>query len=173
MTHPIQSLRIERFWNGDPAPAQDWITLHLILDEGGLTIRVDAPFYGDPVAPEAPVGSIDKLWEHEVVEVFLLGDDEHYTEIEMAPSGHYLVLQLQGVRNPVRTELPLNFKAEIQGNRWRGEAVIDRNLLPLGSLKMNATAIHGSGLDRSYLSWIPLAGDAPDFHQIDRFRLVF
>ena len=107
-----------------------------------------------------------------MVEVFVAGSEGKYTEIEMAPSGHHLVLQLDGVRNPVATKLPLQFEADVLKGRWRGVARIDIGLLPESPWRVNATAIHGTGAQRTYLSMAPLGGPEPDFHQPDRFQLL-
>ena len=107
------------------------------------------------------------------MEIFLLGEDGHYTEVEMAPSGHHLVLQLHGVRNPIASRLPLDFRPVIDGERWTATAVLGPELIPEGTIRFNATAIHGQGTDRTYMSWVSLAGEAPDFHQPDRFQLLF
>ena len=173
MTHPIRSIRIEHSWDGTPVPSAHWIDLQIAFSDLAIEVHIDAPFYGDPPEPLSAVGPTDKLWEHEVVEVFLLGQDGRYTEIELAPSGHHLVLQLHGVRNVVATRLPIEFSAVKTEKRWTGKAVIPVALIPDGPLYGNATAIHGSGVDRSYLSWVPLDGPEPDFHQPDRFRLLF
>jgi len=173
MTHPIRSIRIEHTWDGSPVPSEQWIDVRIARSEVGIEIHVDAPFYGDPPGPSGEIGPTDRLWEHEVVEVFLLGQDGHYTEIELAPSGHHLVLQLHGVRNVVATLLPIQFSANKSAERWTGAAVVPMSLIPHGPLYVNATAIHGSGSARSYLSWAPLDGAQPDFHQPDCFRLLF
>ena len=165
MTTPLRSLRIENAWDGSPLPPEHWITLHLLEYAGGIEIRVQAPFYGDPSAPHQPVGPTDKLWEHEVVELFILGPGERYTEIELAPSGHHLVLTLDGVRRPVSSGLPMEFEAKVSDGRWTGRARLASEHLPAKPWRINATAIHGSGTKRTYLSWIPLPGDEPDFHQ--------
>ncbi|KAI2795361.1 hypothetical protein BLOT_016842, partial [Blomia tropicalis] len=34
---------------------------------------------------------MDKLYDYEVVEVFLLGSNEHYLEVELGPRGQYLL----------------------------------------------------------------------------------
>jgi len=100
-------LRICRRWNGTPIGPADHIDVAW-TDQGAIIeLRVTAPFYGDPPAPSAPIGPTDRLWEHEVVEVFIAGPDGRYTEIELAPSGHHLVLQLDGVRQPVATCIPI------------------------------------------------------------------
>lgn len=172
MKTPIRSLRIESLWNGEPVPEDHWITVHLLDAGDAIELRIDAPFYGDPGPPDSAIGPTPMLWEHEVVEVFISGLDDRYTEIEMAPSGHHLVIQLRGVRNAVAELLPLDFEARVRANRWRGVARIERSLLPDSPWRINAAAIHGSGADRAYLSCAALPGNAPDFHQPDRFLRV-
>ena len=165
MAVPIQAIRIESEWNGNALSARHWVTLHLLDRETELEIRISAPYYGDPDAPMTEPGPTDRLWEHEVVELFIYGANLQYTEIELAPSGHHLVLQLDGVRNPVATKLPIAYEATIHSDRWTATAKINKSLLPAGPHRWNATAIHGSGDNRTYLSWIPLPGTEPDFHQ--------
>ena len=172
MVVPIQAIRIESQWNGAAVSARHWITLHLIDRGTQLEIRVSAPYYGDPPAPSTPCGPTDRLWEHEVVELFIHGKNDRYTEIELAPSGHFLVLQLAGVRQIVASKLPLQFSATIHENHWTGTAFIDKKLLPDAPLTVNATAIHGGDSERTYLSWVPLPGVEPDFHQPSCFRPI-
>ena len=170
MAVPIQAIRIETEWNGAAVSARHWITLHLFNHESEIELRVSAPFYNDPPAPTVPIGPTDRLWEHEVVELFFHGVDDRYTEIELSPSGHHLVLQLHGVRNMVSSKIPIQFQATTNGERWTGTARIKKHLLPDGPHRINATAIHGSGNDRMYLSWVALPGTEPDFHQPQQFR---
>lgn len=172
MSTPILSVRIESEWHGEPVGPEHWITVHVLDAEPGIQLRITAPFYGDPLPPKCPVGPTDGLWEFEVVEVFIAGPGERYLEIELSPTGHYLVLQLDGIRRPVRTLLPIEFRAEIVGKQWTGVANIPPDLLPSGPLRLNATAIHGSGANRTYLSAAPLPGAQPDFHQVDCFRAL-
>ena len=170
MNPPIRSLRIASLWNGKSIPEAHHIVIEWVQLPQCIELRIDAPYCGSPAAPEAAPGPTDRLWEHEVVEVFVAGSNDQYTEIELAPSGHHLVLQLAGVRNPVATKLPLRFDAEVLKDRWRGVARIDIGLLPPTPWRVNATAIYGEGALRTYLSMTPLAGPEPDFHQPDRFR---
>jgi hypothetical protein len=165
MVVPIQAIRIETQWNGAAISARHWITLHLIDRGARLEIRVSAPYYADPPAPSTPIGPTDRLWEHEVVELFVYGSANQYTEIELSPSGHFLVLQLNGVRQIVKSMLSIEFETTIHEDRWTATAMIDKSLLPPSPLTVNATAIHGSGADRTHLSWVALPGTTPDFHQ--------
>ena len=158
-------------WDGSAAKAGEIaiVTLHDL--DGDLLIGVDAPFHGDP-APDAPVGATWRLWEHEVVECFLGSWEEGgvpaYLEVELSPHGHHLALRLRGVRTIVERELPLSFNAAIASNRWSGEARIPAAWLPVGPRTewiVNATACHGTGFSRRYLTAARLRSDAPDFHR--------
>ncbi|NOY25692.1 MAG: hypothetical protein GXP62_07440, partial [Oligoflexia bacterium] len=127
---------------------------------------------GDP-APAAPPGPTWALWKHEVVELFLLGADQRYLEIEVGPRGHHLALQLEGARNIVACCLPLDVHLTESGPpRWRLQTRIPRDLLPPGPHRANATAIHGLGAARRYLAWTPVPGPRPDFHRLSCFQTV-
>jgi hypothetical protein len=168
----LAPMLITRAWDGGPARPDEvaLLTLHRVDD--GLALHVNAPMHGDP-PPDAPVGPTWALWEHEVVELFIAGPGEddgvHYLELELGPHGHHLALLLAGRRHIVGRELPLSVTTRQVGGRWIAEATIPQSLLPTGPLRVNATAIHGQGADRRYLSLTPLPGGAPDFHQPQRF----
>lgn len=163
-------MNITTNWDGSAIDNHPIVRIEITRSNDGLYIDIDAPFHGDPSPPKVPVGPTDGLWEHEVVEVFFLGNNGRYTEVELAPSGHHLVLQLDGVRKPVASCLPLQFTAVIEGDRWTGRAYVPNRILPKGPLFINGYAIYGSGSERVYMSWIPLPGDTPDFHQPALFR---
>lgn len=164
-------IRIEATWDGQPTDPFEQVEVELHWDDRGLEVVVAAPFHGDP-APEHPPGISPELWNHEVVEIFVLGPGQRYTEVELGPHGHYLVLELDGVRNVVAEGIPLEYQARIEGQRWRATARLAAAHLPDLPHRVNVCAIHGPPSDRRYLSWIQLPGPFPDFHQIDRFREV-
>ncbi len=164
-------LTLSHLWDGQPVPTEEHIHLALGTWEGGLEVRVDAPGPWDPTPP-GPAGPFWGLWEHEVVEVFVAGENLEYTEIELGPFGHHLVLRLRGTRKVVQKELPLVYTVVRSAGRWRGVARVDRALLPPGPHRMNAYAIRGRGEARRFLSWQPVPGAEPDFHQISCFARV-
>lgn len=163
------SIEIKNLWNGQPASVEMQVRLSLTAHVSGLKLSIDAPFYNDPV-PKSPPGPCWKLWEHEVVELFIAGSDDRYLEIECGPHGHYLVLMLNGVRSVHKHSMPTSYKVRQVESRWLGELIIPRTWLPKNPHRINAYAIHGIGEDRKYLSWIPLPGKEPDFHQPSQFR---
>ena len=107
-----------------------------------------------------------------MVELFLLGRDDRYLEIELGPHGHHLVLALRGERRVERSGLPIDYRCEIDGARFRGEARVPTDWLPPGLERANAYAIRGVGAARRYMAAHPLGGDAPDFHRLADFRPI-
>lgn len=171
-------LVVDHLWDGAPILAAEQVVITLRAVGDGLVLEVDAPFHGDP-APMGPPGSTDRLWEHEVVELFVAEADPRgalprYTEIELGPHGHHLVLRLEGVRRPVTRGLALPYRVSLDASasppRWRGEAHLDRTLLPPAPHRGNAYSIHGVGAARRHLAWAPVPGAQPDFHRLERFR---
>ena len=173
------SYTISTLWDNTSVPNDQTIDLKLqfIHNNKGnkdLEIRVLSPFYDDPKIPgNASIGSMDQLWNYEVFEVFLLGEDNHYLEIELGPKGQYLLLQLHGYRNVTKQGLTLSqYSSHISHNRWTGIAVIPFNYLPKNITKFNAYAIHGSGTKRQYMSLFatPFGKySEPDFHRLEYF----
>ena len=165
------TLEIDSTWDGRPVGLDERVVMTLTADADALILEVQAPLHGDP-PPPAPPGPTWGLWEHEVVELFVAGSGEEYTEIEIGPGGHHLVLRLKGRREVVERELPLALEVERDGASWRATARLDRTLLPPPPHHINAYAIHGVGPRRRYLAWRPVPGDTPDFHRLECFEPV-
>ena len=163
------NLRIDHLWDGSPADASEHVGLTLSLAGDGLRLAIDAPLHGDP-PPPAPPGALWGLWEHEVVELFVLGaDGRSYTEVELGPHGHHLLLRLDGRRNPIERCLPLDAAWTYVPGRWRAQTVLPFAVLPPRPWRGNAYAVHGA-TPRRFLAWAPVPGAAPDFHALERFR---
>ena len=88
-----------------------------------MIVEIEAPYFNDEPKPmvnngtePAPNGSFYGLWDYEVAEMFFLGDNDRYTELEFGPHGQYLVLFLDGVRNAVTHSLDItSYEASIDG----------------------------------------------------------
>lgn len=175
----VTHFEITKTWNNHSVDPAHHVKLDLLLTDN-LHIKVSSPFYDDPHLPDMTKhpATMDKLYNYEVVEVFLLGEHEHYLEIELGPKGQYLVLELKGYRNVTRypIELP-QYQSKVNGNQWVGAAVVPFSLLPAKITHMNAYAIYGSGDNRTYLSLYPAPANhanytAPDFHKLELFQPI-
>lgn len=162
---------IHRAWDGSACDAGEAVVVDATLRGDWLDVRISAPWHGD-AAPEGPPGPRPALWNHEVVELFVVGRHDRYLELEFGPHGHHLALQLDGVRNVVQSAMPLEFTARRDGARWFGEARVPAVWLPQGPHTANAYAIHGAGPARRYLAHTPVPGAAPDFHRLAFFQPV-
>lgn len=168
LSYPLARLQIAQSWNGSPVAAAEQVQLELELRPNGLLIDFWAPHYGDPL-PAPPAGSTPELWEYEVVEVFV-AHGERYTEIELGPAGHYLVLCLQGYRQRLSEGHPIRYKTYLSPGQWMGTALVPLELLPPQPWQVNAYAIHGKGSTRRYLAAYAPGGVTPDFHQLQAFQ---
>lgn len=165
---------IARTWDNKPV-THDPVHLTLTSDPAGLHLAVAAPFFRSPPSPPLPPGPCPQLWDYEVVEAFFMNDKDQYLEVELCPHGHHLVLVLNGRRNIVQEQLALAYDCEIQGNGWRGRAVIPASYLPPSPTRFNAFAIHGDGDKRVYEALYPATSDEhsmPDFHRLEYFQPI-
>ena len=164
-------LRIEQDWAGAPADRREHVALELHPEAEALEIRIDAPYHADPPppGPARKTDPADHLWDYEVVEVFLLAPDERYLELEFSPHGHWLALQLAGVRQPNGSIDALDYEATINGARWQARARVPWREVPEDASRLNAYATHGTGPSRRYLAWQPVPGESPDFHRLKHF----
>ncbi len=147
---------------------------NLEIGEPGLYLRLEAPFHDNP-PPAGPPGPSPRLWRHEVVELFIVGQpqapegDLPYIELEMSPWGHYLFLRLQGVRQVVENDLRLPYRARRGESIWWGEAFLPERRLPPGPHRANAFAMYDGQGARHHQAAIPVPGPLPDFHRLSHF----
>ncbi len=162
---------IHRTWEGHACGVDEVVVIDATLRDAWLEVWIDAPWHGD-APPEGPPGPRPALWNHEVVELFIVGRHDRYLELEFGPHGHHLALRLDGVRNVVESAMSLEYTARRAGSRWLGEARVPAAWLPEGPHTANAYAIHGVGSARRYLAHTPVPGPAPDYHRLAFFQPV-
>uniref|UniRef100_A0A0B7B7P0 Uncharacterized protein n=1 Tax=Arion vulgaris TaxID=1028688 RepID=A0A0B7B7P0_9EUPU len=167
---------IRTTWNGDCVKHEPVKISLAPSSDGGLLIKVLAPFFNSPAKPNGPAGQpFPGLWDYEVIEAFFLNDKDQYLEVEFCPYGQHLLLMLNGQRKMVKDQLPLTtFNATIGGDRWAGEAILPRSYFPPNVTRFNAYAIHGEGSDRVYESLypVPWSQSEPDFHLLGYFQQI-
>lgn len=162
---PTHRLSVETTWDGLPCLPSEAAEVRFALGEGRLEVSVTARFHRDP-APCSPPGRLDRLWEHEVVELFLVADGDRYLELEFGPHGNYLALTFSGPRRLVRADLPLEYASAVDNDRFRARASLAARHVPRPIVRCNAFSIHGVGEHRRYLAASPLPGKVADFHRI-------
>lgn len=176
MTELRENFIINKTWDGRPV-SHDGLsfTVKGLSANLGLEIQVNGPYFGAPAAPKAPIGSVGELWNYEVFEIFFLNDHNQYLEVEVAPSGHYLVLMLDGVRKPFLEGVNIVVKTEIdeEKHKWSGTIEIPLAYFPSNVKKFNAYAIHLEDPNRHYESLFPVPEgkyETPDFHKLSYFQ---
>lgn len=166
-------LQVTKMWDGAPCGdesmhAEVWVT----KKTDGLEVRVHAPRRDGQRVPDAPRDTrVEGLWEYDVVELFFAGDDGTYTEAELGPGGHYLVLSFDGIRHRSNDYAGREFNhrnASATPGTWQSVLFLPWDVLPKHVARMNAFVL----ADGQHLAWSAMPGDAPDFHQPDAFPEV-
>lgn len=174
-SHPLHTLKIESTWKGDPLPFHAHSHLEIERRPAGLLLDFSTPFYNDPAPPlsleTGATASTPELWNYEVMELFI-AHGEHYTEIEVGPHGHYLVLRFDGMRQRISEGHTLRYKSYLESGQWMGTVLIENKDLPPEPWSFNAYRIHGVGASRCYLSAFAQShtDSQPDFHQLSTFQ---
>ncbi len=170
MKYPLYQGRVAQTWSGDPLPVSAQIIFELERRPQGLLIDFCAPAYQDPLPLQSP-GSTPELWNYEVVEFFIACGDA-YTEIELGPAGHYLLLKLKGYRHCLSQGHSLRYKTYLAAGYWMGTALIELADLPPEPWCFNAYAIHGQDSSRQYQVAFTGPATVPDFHQLECFQTL-
>lgn len=169
-------IHLTQLWNGDPAPAGHGGRAALTLDLGLLALSWDVGLpKGEVRIPASPAGCTDRLWEQDVIELFLCSrsDPERYLELEFGPGGHWLALSFSGVREreALLEGLDPELRNELQPGRWRGRAALPKALVErhAGPAPWKGLVALVTGEDRVHACWPALPGAGPDFHQPGRW----
>eukprot|EP01147_Barroeca_monosierra_P007578 gene7578-9853_t len=76
------TFHIAKTWNGENVSEKKHVEIMLRREDDSMRVIINAPYNGDPQPPSGK-GSTMHLWDYEVVEVFFLGHDNKYLEIEV------------------------------------------------------------------------------------------
>ena len=172
--YPMHSLSIDTTWKGQSLPLHTQSRLEIERRPAGLLLDFSTPFYADPPPPIAlaadEICSTPELWNYEVLELFI-AHKEQYTEIEVGPYGHYLVLRFNGRRQRISEGHAVRYKSYREAGQWMGTVLVEHAHLPPEPWTFNAYRIHGVDASRCYLSAFGQeSAPAPDFHELSSFR---
>ena len=164
------SLRVDKLWSGGVCSDDRlWAQLNLSKQTEGLRVCVKAPMIHEQRVPDAPMGSrVEKLWEHDVVELFLVGPGHQYLELELGAGGHWLLLSFDSIRHrrdSFETFKPIVKFKKTSEKSWTSEIIIPWKMIPENLRALNVFAIMAG----QFMAMSPVPGDEPDFHQPDLF----
>jgi hypothetical protein len=167
------SFRVDRLWDGNPCPDDRlWAELQLSKGKDGIKVSVQAPRLHEQSVPDVPMGSrVDKLWEHDVVELFLVGPGHEYVELELGAGGHFLVLGFSSIRKRVNdfTDFKPIVRFEHTSEKiWASNIVLPWKMIPENLRAINVFAIMAG----QFMAYAPVPGIEPDFHQPDYYPVV-
>jgi hypothetical protein len=159
---------VTKLYNGQPCPDANYYTQVTVERRAdGLFITAQTPVFPKRHEPNTPPGRLDGLWDYDVSEIFFVGDDGKYLEVELGTRGHYLVLAFDDIRQRSNDFADADFQHEYQADEHGATSsiLIPNSALPANIVKANAFLIAGG----YFMAYSPLPGDEPDFHQPKNF----
>lgn len=177
------SIEIERYWNGEPAPKGRRATARMMWSNTALYVRFEA-YQDEPLVvsdkPELRTKTLG-LWDRDVCEIFIAPDSEYphkYFEFEIAPNGEWLDLGIDRTGNKRTTDWEY-----ISGMQSATSIEISRVILAFkiewkafgktpkaGDIwPGNLLRCVGKNPDRGYLAWQSTMADEPNFHVPEKF----
>lgn len=132
----------------------------------GLSVEVYMSEEFQRAANEKGGKRVDGLWEFDVAELFLKGENGDYFEFEIDCLGNYLILDFGEIRvrrNEFK-DIKLEIETEQLKNGVRHRLILPKKILPKSLVALNGCAILNN---EEFLSFVELPGDKPDFHQPD------
>jgi alpha-galactosidase len=173
-----QSVTIERYWSGEPAPPARRCEARILWSSKALHVRFVAR-QAEPLivssAPQSAKKTIG-LWDRDVCEIFIAPDPdvlERYFEFEAAPTGEWLDVAIHRTAEKRESDWEFNshmttaasierdritIAMRIPWNHWihepqRGER-----------WRVNLFRCIGADPNRGYLAWQPTLTKEANFH---------
>src|SRR5277367_962852 len=116
-------------WQGKNADPQRETQVQMLWTPDALYLRFLARYRSITVFTDAePDGRRDRLWEHDVAEVFLQPPESstrQYKEFEVSPNGFWIDLDIgSGEKHDLQSGLQRRVKVNEQRNTWTAELVL-------------------------------------------------
>jgi hypothetical protein len=147
-----QSVQINRYWSGEPAPAGRKAEARLLWSDKALHVRYVC-HQAEPLIvstkPQIETKAMG-LWDRDVCEIFIAPNPnaiERYFELEAAPTGEWLDVAIQW--KPEQRESDWGFESQMT---TAAEIEKDRNDRDARSLDMRSPATQGRTLAHQSIS---------------------
>lgn len=122
---------------------------------------------------------VEGLWEQDVAELFLMGPDGRYQELNLSPCGAWWCALFSDYRQRENAfQAPsVRTRAGSETGRWWAELCLNvRDIPVLGEGGWQTTRLHIASIlspdDPEYLCSGHHTGGEPDFHRADNFQAV-
>ncbi len=172
------SVRIDRYWSGERAPASRHAEARLLWSDQGLHVRYVC-HQAEPLVVSTDPHVLTKtmgLWDRDVCEIFIAPDPnavEHYFELEAAPTGEWLDVAIQW--QPEQRDSDWGFESQMStAAHIEKDRVIIAMRIPWSASipqpekgerwRINLFRCVGKDPDRGYLAWQPTKLPKPGFH---------
>jgi alpha-galactosidase len=178
------AIRFDRDWQGKHADPKRETEVRLLWTREVLYLRFLAHYSSVTVFPDAePSGRRDRLWDRDVVEVFLQPAGSHgqrYKEFEVSPNGFWIDLDIgPGEKRNLQSGLRRRVKIDEQNKTWMAETALPMKSLttqfdPTKAWRANFFRVEGATEPRFYSAWRPTGTPVPNFHVPEAFdKLIF
>jgi alpha-galactosidase len=171
-------------WQGKNPDSGRETQVRLLWTPEFLFLRFDAWYRDITVFPDAEAnGRRDYLWDRDVCEAFLqpdLSDSRKYKEIEVAPNGFWIDLDIApGEKHDLQSGLRRRVSIDAERRQWRAALILPMKSLterfdPSIVWRANFYRVEGASEPRFYSAWQPTHTPQPNFHVPQAFGgLVF
>lgn len=171
-------------WRGLNHDPERGTEVRLIWTAKTLYLRFVARYRNITVFEDAGAdGRRDRLWERDVVEVFLQpagSAARSYKEFEVSPNGLWIDLDIAaGEKRDLKSGLKRRARIEEKKKIWKAELALPMKCLtgrfdPAAEWRVNFYRVEGTREPRFYSAWRATRTPEPNFHVPEAFgRLVF
>ena len=161
-------------WRGTNPEPERQTQARVLWSEDTLYLRFDCKYRELFLFEDADAsGRRDRLWERDVVEVFLQPDPSrrhNYKEFEISPNGMWIDLDISpGGGTDLKSGLRRSAFLDKNRHTWAAELAIPMKVLtarfdPSTAWRVNFFRIEGSREPRTYQAWKYTMTPEPDFH---------
>ncbi|XP_077553381.1 UPF0462 protein C4orf33 homolog [Haemaphysalis longicornis] len=156
--------KLSKSCNGSELPGQPYLFHLAMVEKDEIPLEMKAAFFDDVCQPPGPAGgSSVYLSQYEVFQIAFVGTEGYYTQLEIGPYGHYLVILGSVSGSFLKMDLTVSYAANVDRYRslWRASLKIPVSYLPPGLKSMNAWAQHGRPSERRVLALYPPPAGSP------------
>jgi alpha-galactosidase len=172
-------IRFDSDWRGENGDASRETEVRLLWTPANLYLKFVARYRVITLFPDADAnGRRDKLWDRDVVEVFLQPDPAHqrcYREFEVSPNGFWIDLDIaNGALQDLQSGMVRRVSMDEKVKTWTAELAIPMKSLlehfdPNTLWRVNFYRIEGPVEPRFYSAWRPTNTPQPNFHVPELF----